>query len=252
MIDNLYRENQRILQAKDYLIDKLKKEFMLCKQHFEEDLLRQMQSYRKEAEVEKLELQKRNDELMMIMLTDASKAGLQDSFKREIDSLHKMIKALTTQNEVLHQQLDDASNSSSTMERKTMESIQNQMEQTRDEISELRRRLQHAEREKQDLTVSHHQEIAKLNRRVQESNTRYDHQLRDTLDEMDALRKKYMKETRELKQKLSIQETQHSQMLNHVKNQYGVQVEELSKVVSQLQTELTVVGNAANANRKSM
>lgn len=100
MIDNLYSENQRVLKAKDLVIDRLKKEFIECKRHFEHDLARQLQSYRKEAEVEKLELQKRNDELMMIMLSDASKCDLEEAFKREIQSLHKMIKALTVKTSI--------------------------------------------------------------------------------------------------------------------------------------------------------
>ncbi|CAL8113465.1 unnamed protein product [Orchesella dallaii] len=245
MIDNLYQENQRVLKAKDFVIEKLKKEFIECKNHFEKDLRRQMQSYRKEAEVEKIELQTRNDELMKIMLTDSSKCGLEDSFKREIESLHKMIKALTTQNDVLHQQLDEATNSASDIRQKNMEVLQSQLDNAKLEILELRKRLQYADREKEDLTISHNQQIAKLNRKMQETNTRYDHRLREVVEDMDSLRKKHAKEAKELKTKLANQDTEHGQMLSQVKQQYGQQVMSLSQAVSELQTELKQSGTAA-------
>lgn len=95
LVDDLYTENQRLLTAKDFIIDKLKKEFLEIKKHFEQDFQRKMQSYRKEAEVERMELQKRNDELLLVMLTDGSKCGLEQAFKNEIESLRKMIKTLT-------------------------------------------------------------------------------------------------------------------------------------------------------------
>ncbi len=94
LMDSMNKDNQRMLSAKDFVIDKLKKEFLECKKHFEQDLHRQVQSFRKEAEVERMELQKRNDELMLIMLSDQSTSGLEDAFKNEIDSLHAMIKTL--------------------------------------------------------------------------------------------------------------------------------------------------------------
>lgn len=94
LMDSMNIENQRMLSAKDFIIDKLKKEFLECKKHFEQDLQRQVQSFRKEAEVERMELQKRNDELMLIMLSDQSTSGLEDAFKNEINSLHAMIKTL--------------------------------------------------------------------------------------------------------------------------------------------------------------
>ncbi|ODM98121.1 Paramyosin [Orchesella cincta] len=244
MIDNLYQENQRVLKAKDFVIEKLKKEFIECKNHFEKDLRRQMQSYRKEAEVEKIELQTRNDELMKIMLTDSSKSGLEESFKREIESLHKMIKALTTQNDVLHQQLDEANNSVSDIRQKNMEVLQSQLDNAKLEILELRKRLQYADREKEDLTISHNQQIAKLNRKMQESSTRYDHRLREVTEDMESLRKKHAKEAKELKNKLANQDAEHGQMLSQVKNQYGQQVMSLSQAVSELQTELKQSGTA--------
>lgn len=76
-----------------------------------------------------------------------------------------------TQNETLHQQLEDTQLQATTMDRKAVESFQSQLEYAREEVQELRVQLQLAERVKEDQAVAHNQEIAKLNRKIQESNT---------------------------------------------------------------------------------
>lgn len=67
---------------------------------------------------------------------------------------------------------------------------------------------------------------------------RHDHLLRAAENEIDVIRKRYLKDAKQFKQRIYAQELQHSKQLTHMKSHYGAQVDELSKVVSQLQIAL--------------